>query len=254
MLHFWNGNKSPARQEHELQVLQAALGHDYTIRNDTTDYPSAEDEGRIFQQGADLLVTVAGNPKFAPGSFRPIPIPLARGLLGCRILIIRQQDQAAFSRMTQDEITGLKAGIPMTWADAGLMRHNRYGVLEKGTLETIFTDLKEGLCDYVSLGANEIQQIFAQYQLSLGGLAIEQNLMLFYPMPLLFYVTPDNPQLADLLQARLAHLQREGELTALFDRHYGQTLATLRLASRRVFNLQNPLLDGTSSDLIQQPW
>ena len=103
MINFWNGNKSPARQAYELELLQTILNTQSLpanlITNDVTNYPNAEDEGDIFNQGADLLVTVAGNKKFDGKASIKLKQPLCRGLLGYRILIIRQQDKNKFTNI-----------------------------------------------------------------------------------------------------------------------------------------------------------
>jgi len=87
-IYFWNGNKSPARQFYETALLQACLkatDNEYgsvEVRIDNTDYPCADDEANIFLNGADILVTVAGNVKFINKQKLVIPHPLTKGLLG----------------------------------------------------------------------------------------------------------------------------------------------------------------------------
>lgn len=247
-IHFWNGNKSQARQEHELKLLNAILAvtkkdcGDYRLVADPTDYPSAEDEGNIFSLGADLLVTVAGNRKFAGKAFIPVNTPLANGILGQRILIIRAELQQKLQNIDEDEFKTLRAGIPATWADADLFRHNRYTVIEKGSFGEIFQRLKNNECDYVSLGANEVESIYAQMAAPLNGLIIDTNLVLCYPFPLVFYVHPDKAALAERIKKGLQYMLESGEFDALFDEFYGRCVNSLALLSRREFALENPNL------------
>ncbi|MDF2155196.1 transporter substrate-binding domain-containing protein [Vibrio sp. CAU 1672] len=251
MIHFWNGNKSAIRQAFELKVLQLALEqsvHSGEIYNDQTDYPRAEDEGNIFNLGADVLVTVAGNKKFAKTPFLQLPQPLCKGLLGCRVLIVHRHRQHNFARLSEAQLKQMTVGIPATWADADLFRANQYPVLEQGSLEEMLIALQNGECDYMALGANEAEAILAQYASLAPDLIIEPSLLLYYPFPLVFYFHPQQQALLKALQSGLQQARASGQLDQLFEQVYGADLAGLALDQRRVFHLTNPILPATLAD------
>jgi hypothetical protein len=254
-IHFWNGNKSFARQAYETELLKACLyasQQNYAAVNiqiDNTDYALAEDEGNIFTTGADILVTVAGNVKFAHKQKIVIKQPLAKGLLGYRLIMTKDKLISRFSEIMQaEQLKRLSAGIPLTWADAELFRYNNYKVVEKGSLDDLFILLKNGAFDFVSLGVNEVEQIFQQRALPLGGVSIEPSLMLYYPFPLLFYVNPGNPILAERVSAGLNTILHNGIFEQLFTKHYGQVVKRLNLRKRRIFTLSNPNLPAELLD------
>lgn len=248
-VYFWNGNKSPARQTYETALLQACLkatNEEYgsiDMRVDDTDYPNADDEGNIFTSGADILVTVAGNVKFKDKQKWVIPQPLTKGLLGYRLLLVADESLTKFAQINSpQQLQSLSIGIPETWADAALFRHNQYKVIERGTLDDLFVLLKNGTFDYVALGANEIEQIFQQQALPLGGISIEPSLMLYYPFPLVFYVNPNKPTLAERVSSGLKVIIHNGEFEKLFTEHYGQVAQRLHLQQRQIFTLTNSSL------------
>lgn len=248
-IHFWNGNKSPARQNYELALLDACLKVTHSeyqassIQVDNTDYPLAEDERHIFDTGADVLVTVAGNIKFEGIDKLVINQPLTKGLLGFRLLIVRDSSLAYFADLTDPaQLQQMKIGIPNTWADAELFRHNHYQVTERGTLDDLFIRLKEGEFDYVALGVNEIEEIFNNLAAPLGGLSIEPSLMLYYPFPLVFYVNVSKPELAERLQKGLQILIDTNEFEVIFKQFHDDLIPNFKLANRTVFTLQNPQL------------
>lgn len=248
-IKFWNGNKSPSRQAFESELFKIALTHSSSffseIEIDNTDYPSADDESNIFNKGADALVTVAGNPKFVDIDFLEIIKPICKGLLGARIMIVRKEDTKLFSKINKTSIASLKHGIPATWADANLFRANNFNVYEHGSLETIFTHLSTGDCDYIALGANEVSDIFHNFCPSHLSLVIEKSALLYYPMPLVFYVNPNNPKLAHALEEGLEICFNNGQFEDLFDKHYGETLATAKLQNRTIIPLNNPQLNDS---------
>ncbi len=238
-VHFWNGNKSIARQAYEWDLTRSLFDGDITLINDTTDYPIAEDESNIFTTGVDILITVAGNPKFANRNVIKIDQPLAQGLLGKRLLLVsNSQDLPINPLITSEQFSHLRSGVPATWADADLFRHNGCNVLEQGDLASMMGHLSEGLCDYISLGANEIEAILSQFSTQYPDIMIAPNIMLQYPMPLVYYVNPAKPDLANELKQRCTkqHIQ------PLFNAHYGKCIERLNLNQRSVIKLSNPFL------------
>ncbi|NDV61610.1 amino acid ABC transporter substrate-binding protein [Puniceicoccales bacterium CK1056] len=254
IIDFWNGNKSESRQGYELELLEACLcasevNGSYELRIDNTDYPLAEDEGNIFRNGADILVTVAGNVKFRNREKIVISRPLAKGLLGYRLLIVRSEDADRFKGIKEmRELQELSIGIPETWADADLFRSNQFSVVEKGSFEELFHRLKGREFDYTALGANEIESAFNEHAQPLGGLQIEPSLMIYYSFPLVFYVHPDKRQLAERVESGLQALIDSGEFDDLFAKYHGDIVERLNLKNRRTFTLQNPVLPEEMMD------
>lgn len=248
-VYFWNGNKSAARQSYELAVLEACLNEtnkayfSVKVEVDNTDYPAADDEANIFGKGADILVTVAGNVKFKDKQKIVIPQSITKGLLGYRLLLVRDESLARFAQLKQpQQLQALSIGIPHTWADAALFRHNGYKVIEQGTLSDLFLSLKSNAFDYVALGVNEIEQIFNQDVVAIGGISIEPSLLLYYPFPLVFYVSPKQPQLASRVEEGLNKILANGKFDALFELHHGDVVQRFNLRNRDIFTLQNPML------------
>ncbi|SON52593.1 ABC transporter substrate-binding protein [Vibrio tapetis] len=238
-VHFWNGNKSEARQAYEWDLTCSLFDKGVALINDTTDYPIAEDESKIFTTGVDVFVTVAGNPKFEHRNVIKIEQPLAQGLLGKRLLLISKKQNALINPLiTREQFTQLCSGVPATWADADLFRHNGCNVLEQGDLASMMCHLSEGRCDYISLGANEIESILSQFSAQYPDIVIAPNVMLQYPMPLVYYVNPANPALAKELKRRCT----EQHIQATFDAHYGECIERLGLNQRSVIKLSNPFL------------
>lgn len=248
-INFWNGNKTPARQRYETELLQACLKvtqQDYGATNlqiDNSNYPLAADEGNIFQAGADILVTVAGNLKFKDKQKFVINRPLTKGVLGYRLILLRDESLQRFRTLKDaTELQALSIGIPQTWADAGLFRQNNYKVVEKGTFNDLFALLKDGAFDYTALGVNEIEEVFKQRAQALGGISIEPSLMLYYPFPLVFYVNHRNASLAERIDSGLKALMANGEHDQIFNEHYGYVVQRFELKKRRCFKLFNPIL------------
>ena len=109
-------------------------------------------------------------------------------------------------------------------------------------LHDIFICLLNNEFDFIDLGANEIEDVFARQISHLKGMSIETSMMIYYPFPLVFYVNPDNPALALRLETGLTKLMKNGQYERLFRVYHGDLVERLKLKRRKIFNLQNPLL------------
>lgn len=249
-IKFWNGNKSSSRQSYEREVLDAVLAAtrkgygNIPVQEDQTDYPDPEDEAGIFRiKEFDLFGTVAGNPKLAGEKKSLIPHPMMKGLLGYRILIVRAEDQEKFAAISQaTDLQNQAMGIPFGWADAELFRRNGYEVVEAGGFDELFANQLKKKFAYTTFGANEIENVFGERAASLGGLAIDQSLLLYYPFPLVFYVNPENLELVSRMNLGMQIIVKNGELDKIFERHFGNLAARLQLNERNIIHLENPLL------------
>lgn len=249
-VRFWNGNKSPTRRVYEKQLLSLCLCEsgfkDATVLVDESNYPNAEDEGNIFSNACDVLVSVAGNQKFLGKRTTIIEIPVCRGILGHRLLIIQKEHAQRFSDISSiEQLQEMTIGIPETWADADLFRMNGFKVSEKGSLEDIFTRLLAQEFDYIALGANEVESIFDNLADLNKELVIEPNLLIYYPLPLVFYVHPDKNELANIIESGLKAAIEKGKHQYLFDTHHPNIGQRLYLGERKTFELKNPYLSDS---------
>lgn len=248
-IRFWNGNKSQVRQQYELAVMEQVSktlpGKSWQVLNDITDLPKAEQEGNVLNGVADVLVTVAGNGKFAGQPKIAIDTPIAKGLLGHRLLIVKKQRLSEFSNITQlADVQRLRLGIPATWVDAELFRSNGCEVVERGSFDELFERLKRDEFDYVALGANEILDVYQTMIKPEDDLVIHPNLLLYYPFPLVFYVAANQLDLAEHIAEGIETIAHNGELNRCFDDFYGDAVKQLKLQQRHVIQLHNPFLDG----------
>lgn len=253
---FWNGNRSATRQVYERKVLKAILEATeeewgaWEIEESLEEYPGNEESLVFTEKGHDLFVTIAGNQKFKDGDMIVIPHLLTKNLLGYRVPIIREEDAGLFNGISRPEdLQKLDHGIPETWSDATIFRRNGYNVVEEGSFDDIFDRLQNGRFDYSAYGANEVLGVFENRASKREGLIIDQNILLFYPFPLVFYVNPDLPEMAERIEQGMQSIIASGKLNAIFDEHYGNITEQLKLDSRRLFVLDNPLIPDEFRDL-----
>lgn len=256
IVDFWNGNRSEIRKDYEREVLQAILTitipdfGPFEISESITEYPGLEESFVFSKKKHHLFVTIAGNQKFKPEDMIMIAKPIAKNLLGYRIPIIKVTDTNKFKTATSlSKIQALKNGIPVSWSDATIFRHNGYRVAEEGDFDDVFERLAQHKFDYTAFGANEVQNVFKNRATKQNGLVIDTNLMFFYPFPLVFYVNPKMPKLAERIEMGLQTITESGELDKIFNSYYANIVDELGLDKRQVFTLENPLIPAEFTNL-----
>jgi hypothetical protein len=102
--------------------------------------------------------------------------------------------------------------------------------------------LQAGRFDLFSRGINEIGEELQAGRALDPNLAIEQNLMLYYPLPRYFFFarTEDGERLAKRVEAGLQLLMENGQFETLYQKFKRQMLSGLNLSGRRVLRLENP--------------
>jgi ABC-type amino acid transport substrate-binding protein len=182
----------------------------------------------------------------------PVRIPLMKGLLGSRLLIIRKDSVGKFAQIkTLDDLKrNVSIGQGLDWPDTTIMTAAGLRVVTSSSYETLFRMLKARRFDGIALGANEIDEELARQHDS--DLLIEKNLAVAYPAPVFFFVAPNKKALAERIEKGLHRMMEDGSFNAIFDKRWSKSLIANNLKNRLVFHLPNPLLSPQTADMIRQ--
>jgi len=173
----------------------------------------------------------------------PIRIPIRKGILGFRVFLIRKQDQAKFRTIRSvDDLKELSVGQGHFWNDVKVFHANGFKVVTGSSYEGLFEMLIQGKFDYFSRGINEAPMEYEARKHRLPDLSIEQEILLYYPWPKFFYVSPNHPELKDRLERGFKLLIADGAHQKWFWKHNQEAIKRSNLKNRRLFTLKNPLL------------
>lgn len=193
-----------------------------------------------FDSGQLDVLWVGTNADFER-RFRPIRIPLFKGLLGHRLFIIRQGDQARFDRVRSlEQLKQIPVGQGRTWADTEILRSAGLEVLTTNKYVNLFPMLEGGRFDAFPRGAHEPWAEVRDW--AHLDLTVEEGLMLVYRMPLYFFVGHQDRELARDLEEGLNRAIADGS----FDKHFfghelvRDVLRQANLQDRRAFFIDNP--------------
>lgn len=182
----------------------------------------------------------------------PIRIPLLKGLLGQRLLMIRQQDIGRFAKVESlQDLQAFSAGQGSGWPDNKILRANNIGVIEGMNYEGLFGMLQRQRFDYFPRGINEIFDELEQHKSE--NFVAEPHLVISYRAPIYYFVSKQNRELAARIEQGLWIAFSDGSFDALFSRYQYDNLVN-ELRSRTVIKLNNPYLHASTPSEQSPLW
>lgn len=193
----------------------------------------------------DLINTIVR----APGSNEmnegliPVDIPLDKGLNGYRVAFIRSGDQSRIARI--EDITGLRQmriGIGQQWLDVPIYEHSNIPLIAAREFDSLLGMLQLGRFDLLPRPATAVYSEYNVYKARYPSLAIDQHLLIRYPLGMYAFVSKSTPRLAERIRYGLEEMQKDGNFDRYFNEHFSEVIAKLKFRQRALIELENPLL------------
>ena len=232
-----NSNLNPM-STYQVRLLQAALNHSgehFVLK------PAAEAmvQSRALKEITDTSqidlfwsMTSEAREKI----LRPIRIPIDKGLLGWRLLLVKEQGHIA---PNWQRITAFRMVQGHDWPDTEILRKAGFKVDTSADFNSLFNMIEKGRADAMPRSVNEIQGELATIA---NKLNVEPGIMLYYPAAQYFFVAKHDDKLALALEYGLKQIIQNGVFDQLFNEEYGDILQQLQQEQRRIIKLDNPLL------------
>ncbi len=239
-----------SRNAYAWRLLGAALDR---TRDRFGDYVLAPSETVDERPNAASLLRGEGRISvsvFTPrtdyvGKLVPVRIPIDRGVLGYRLLLIHAGDQEKFDTVRGLRDLGpLRFGALASWADAEILRHAGLTVVTGDSFDGLFKMLSARRFDVLGRGAGEVGRDLATQRKNLPDVVVERTLALHYPLPVYFWFRGDQEghRMAERVRTGLRAMLADGSFDALFHQEFDPIIAPLDLAHRHIIELENPLL------------
>lgn len=235
--------KQESANVYPLQVLQLALqeaGVAFELQASNNPMP----QGRALQQLAkhddvNLVWTMTSIER--ERTLLPIRIPIDKGLLGWRLMLVHKQQSDVLSKVkTLEHLRALTAGQGHDWPDTEILRFNGIKVETTPSFEGLFRMLDYRRFDYFPRSVIEIWD--EQNAFDIHTLTIDRHLIIHYPTAFYFFVAKENAALAQTIETGLNKAIANGKFEQLFQKTYGEHLKRAGLKSRTRLELTNPLL------------
>jgi hypothetical protein len=171
----------------------------------------------------------------------PIRIPLLKGLLGYRMLLINEHDQDKFNEITMTELKRLTAVQGASWPDTEILSFNGFTVKRAVFYLKMFERLAAGKADYFPRGVTEIWHEVRVHKKK--RLIAEPTVMLYYRSPVYFFTNKSNTRLAERIERGLKLAVADGSFDDLFMGYADNKRAMEQIKkAKRIYKLNNPSL------------
>lgn len=161
-------------------------------------------EMKELERGETVNVVMVGTSREREAKFIPIRIPLNKGLLGYRVFIIHKDNKALFDSVRSvAELKNLTVCQGSSWPDSDIMEAAGFTVIRNPDYESMFAQVAYKRCHVFPRGINEAYIEMAVRKKIYPDLLLYDRLVLSYPFPMYFFVSPHYPELAQRLEKGL---------------------------------------------------
>lgn len=231
------------RSDYYITLLEMALkksGSRYALRANHVSMPLKR---ALQNEGANGGIDVFWGPttKEKEDNCLTVRIPVDKGILGWRLLLVRARDRQLFEGVRSlGQLQLYSAGLQHNWSDMTIFRDNGLPVVGADAYETMFAMLAEDRFQYFPRGIVEIWNELKSHDYL--NLEVDQYLALHYPVYTYYFVRPGNDRLAHAIERGLRTMIADGSFEQTFEKFNGEAIRRAHLASRTVIELHNPLL------------
>lgn len=192
-------------------------------------------------EGIDVVCTMTSRER--EEQVQPIRIPLDKGLLGWRLILINKQEAPRFPKIRSlDDLKPMVAGQGIDWPDMAILRASGLKVYGTSNYVSLFHMLGTGRIDYFPRGVTEVWNEQQHYR---STLAVAPGVVLRYPAALYFFVRKGNTRLEADITRGLESMLVDGSFDQLFEKEYGADIRRSALRERRVIDMANPVLPAS---------
>lgn len=195
-----------------------------------------------LEQGQYIDIDWAGTTIEREQRLLPIRIPLAGGLLGYRVPVIRTEDTVLFNEIR--DLAGLKKYTSVQgthWPDADILEAAGLKVTRVPQFKSMYPMLLHKRIDYFPRG---LQEVYSEVSSIDSGVVVYDQLLIVYTFPMYFFVQKENTELARRVEKGLRMMIDDGSFLKHMKKHpVTESLFPLsRYRKSRTIKLDNPFL------------
>lgn len=187
--------------------------------------------------------------KTMENNFLPIRIPLDKGLLGWRLLLINKKKQTKFNQVkTLNDLQKIKLIQGQGWNDVLVYEFNGVPIFQENQFSKMFNIIsKQADIDAFPRGIQEIFDEHDEWSKSYPQLAIEQSVVLHYDFVRYVWLKPNEQGqfLKNKIELGLEMMLEDGSFDEIFNQYFGDIIKKANLENRVKIELENPFMPDT---------
>ncbi len=215
--------------------------------------PLTENRSIHYLQSGTYTIHWLNTSKQLEQKLLPVRIPLFKGLIGWRLLLIRNSDVDLFKSVkTVEDLKKFRFLQGDDWPDTPVLMDNGFNLVTSSDFATLSKMLGRGRGDVFPRSIIEVWEELDYY--ADLNVTIENNLVLHYPAAYYFFVAPGNTALRDAVEKGLNIAVRDGSFDILFTQYFGDVITRANLSQRKVISLPNPYMSDQTPIERNELW
>ncbi|TNE70568.1 hypothetical protein EP331_11725 [bacterium] len=198
---------------------------------------------KAMMSGHTLDVVHTMTDKIRERVLLPIRIPLVKGLIGVRLVMVKQENQSKYLNVkTVDDLKKYSFGQGHDWPDTEILRYNDIKVVTSPEFSPLFGMLKNDEFDGFPRAVFEIWDEVQDNKDK--NLVVADGFYIYYPTAMYFFVRKDKQgaAIAKRIEAGLRLAIKDGSFDKLFNATMKPYLDKANLKDRVGIKLKNSLL------------
>jgi hypothetical protein len=230
--------------EYPLQLLSMALdqtGVNYQLQPSDNFLSKGKALDRLRDNREINIIWGMTNPQ-REKDLLPIRIPIFKGLIGWRLLLIRQDMAERFTYIGQlDHLVKLSPLQGRDWPDTKILQSNGFDVITERTHSALMNMLGNAQGDFFPRSIIEVWEELANSEAD-EKIQIQPSLGIYYPAAIYFFVNKKSVPLANLIERGLEKSIENGKFEALFLENYKTYIEKAQIKNRKFYSLDNAFL------------
>lgn len=250
----YNGSQdtNDTRSEYEISLLKLALDKTivshgpYTLKSS---FPMNLKRAEISLKENKLenFIIKLSASKELLNSHSYANFPVDRGIVGYRVFFISPKALESIHKVnTLEKLKEYSIAQGVGWLDSEILKDNGFKVKIISKYESLFKVISRNRIDLFPRGINEILEEYNIYKKS-NNLIIEENNVLYYPLPRFFFMHKSNEKQMQRIEEGLLLAYNDGSADKLFDKYYKKSIDFINLKNRNIYNLENRFLKGINT-------
>ncbi len=178
-------------------------------------------------------------------------IPLLRGCLGKRLIVIRKNDKWKFNSFkTLNDFKKISFGQGHDWPDADILENAGLKVIRSIAYihENLMKMLDSGRFDALPLGMIEIwEEVAKRPQFAL---MVSPDIILSYNAPVFIFLNPSEKVLQEKLEKGFDKIIKNGVFEKIFNKHYQDIIQKADLQNKIIIKIENPYMSEESRNAM----
>ena len=230
--------------EYPIQLLSLALdqtGVNYQLKPSENILSKGKSIDRLQDNREINIVWGMTNPQ-REKDLLPIRIPVFKGLIGWRLLLIRQDMAERFAYIQQlDHLVKLSPLQGRDWPDTKILQSNGFDVITERTHSALMNMLGNAQGDFFPRSIIEVWEELATNEVA-NKIQVQSSLGIRYPTAVYFFVNKKSVPLANLINTGLEKAIKNGKFEALFIKTYQAYIDKAQIENRTFYQLENTFL------------